>query len=192
MLDVIGVPSVDDLFADIPQDVLRRFEPLGVAPRSELEVAEEFARLSQANRAPGRVSLLGGGIYDHYVPRAVSHILGRSEFYTAYTPYQPEISQGTLTAMFEFQTIVCELTQMEIANASMYDGATALAEAVLMAVRLRGRRKVAVATALHAHVRRVLDTYCWAAGIDLIDVPFDAEGRTAVADVPRDIILSNQ
>lgn len=187
MLDVVGASSVDDLFADIPQDVLRRFEPLGVAPRSELEVAEEFARLAQTNRAPRRISLLGGGIYDHYIPRAVSHLVGRSEFYTAYTPYQPEISQGTLTAMFEFQTIVCELTQMEIANASMYDGATALAEAVLMAVRLRGRRRVAVAAALHAHVRRVLNTYCWAADIDLVDVPLDAEGRTAFADAPRDV-----
>ena len=187
MLKSIGRESIDELFSDIPEEVLAKFEPLGLAPRSELEVLGELTRWAEASDAAKRVSLLGGGIYDHYVPRIVGHILGRSEFYTAYTPYQPEISQGTLTAMFEFQTLVCELTGMEIANASMYDGATALAEAVLMADRIRKRRRVAVAANLLPQFRRVLATYAWAAGIELVDVPFDASGRCAWDRAPHDV-----
>jgi glycine dehydrogenase subunit 1 len=187
MLESIGRKSLDELFSDIPREVLAKFEPLGLAPRSELEVLGELTRRSEASDAAKRVSLLGGGIYDHYVPRIVGHVLGRSEFYTAYTPYQPEISQGTLTAMFEFQTLVCELTGMEIANASMYDGATALAEAVLMADRIRKRRRVAVAANLLPQFRRVLTTYAWAAGIELVDVPFDASGRCVWQKTPSDV-----
>ncbi|MEW5825215.1 MAG: aminomethyl-transferring glycine dehydrogenase subunit GcvPA [Candidatus Bipolaricaulota bacterium] len=187
MLETVGVASLDALFSDIPREVLSRFEPIGLPGRSELEVFEHFSRLAEANGAATGVSLLGGGVYDHYVPRAVAHVLGRSEFYTAYTPYQPEISQGTLTAMFEFQTMVCELTGMEIANASMYDGATALAEAVLMANRIRGYGRVAVSQALGAPLRRVLDTYCWAAGIEVLDVPFGESGQTRTESLPADV-----
>ncbi len=187
MLKSIGRKNLDELFSDIPREVLAKFEPLGIAPQSELEVLDELTRRAEANDAARRISLLGGGIYDHYVPRIVGHILGRSEFYTAYTPYQPEISQGTLTAMFEFQTLVCELTGMEIANASMYDGATALAEAVLMADRIRKRRRVAVAANLLPQFRRVLATYAWAAGIELVDVPYDASGRCAWDRTPHDV-----
>jgi glycine dehydrogenase subunit 1 len=187
MLDAVGCESLEDLFSDIPRDVLAKFQPLGLPARSELEVWNELTCAAESNGAAKQTSLLGGGIYDHYVPRIVGHILGRSEFYTAYTPYQPEISQGTLTAMFEFQTLVCELTGMEIANASMYDGATALAEAVLMADRIRKRRRVAVAANLLPQYRRVLCTYAWAAGIELLDVPFDATGRCAWDKLPGDV-----
>jgi glycine dehydrogenase subunit 1 len=188
MLEVIGRASVEALFDDIPRAIRSRFKPLGVPGRSELEVVSELRELAKASCAVEWVSFLGGGIYDHYIPGIVSHVLSRAEFYTAYTPYQPEISQGTLTAMFEFQTFVCELTGMEVANASMYDGATALAEAVLMAERIHPCRRVAVARALHPHFRRVLDTYCWGAGIDLVDLPYDsASGRSGLSDLPTEV-----
>ncbi|MCK5828066.1 glycine dehydrogenase, partial [Candidatus Bipolaricaulota bacterium] len=137
MLASIGVSSIEELFVDIPESVRSRFQPLNLPPRSEMEVAAIVGGLADYNKSTDAVCLLGGGIYDHYVPSIVGHLSSRSEFVTAYTPYQPEISQGTLTAMFEFQTYVCELTGMELANASMYDGATALAEAVLMAERIQ-------------------------------------------------------
>jgi glycine dehydrogenase subunit 1 len=187
MLDRVGADSVEDLFRDIPATVRKRFRPVGLDALSELELARRMAELARDNTAAGLVSFAGGGIYDHYVPAVVSNLVSRSEFVTAYTPYQPEISQGTLTAMFEFQTLVAELTGMEIANASLYDGATALAEAVLMAERVRGRRRVAVARALFPHLRRVLDTYAWAADVELVDVPYDASGRSATRKLPRDV-----
>ncbi len=187
MLRDIGRSSIDELFADIPQSVIDAYRPLDLPSQSELEVYGELARLAEANEAPGRVPLVGGGVYDHYIPRAVHHVASRSEFYTAYTPYQPEISQGTLTVMFEFQTMISELTGMEIANASMYDGATALAEAVLMAERIRKRGRVAVAANLFSHDRRVVDTYAWAAGIELVEVPFTPTGRCDLARLPENI-----
>ena len=187
MLREIGRSSIDELFDDVPREVTAACRPLGLPARSEVEVLDELSRLADANEAPRRISLLGGGIYDHYVPRAVHHLASRSEFYTAYTPYQPEISQGTLTVMFEFQTMVCELTGMEIANASLYDGATALAEAALMSERIRKRGRVAVAANVFAHYRRVLGTYAWAAGIELVDVPFSPSGRCDVDRLPGDV-----
>jgi len=188
MLDRIGVDSLDDLFCDIPSAVRTRFRALGLEPLCELELNRHMNEIASANGAAQLVSFAGGGIYDHYVPAVVSNLASRSEFVTAYTPYQPEISQGTLTAMFEFQTLIAELTGMEIANASLYDGATALAEAALMAERVRGRGRIAVARSLFPHLRRVLGTYAWAAGIELLDVPFDASGRCCgTHDVPEDI-----
>ena len=184
MLTSIGVSSVDELFADIPRSVAEAFEPLGLMARSEQEVVAELSGFARRNTATETVCLAGGGIYDHYTPSLVDHILSRSEFYTAYTPYQPEVSQGTLTAMFEFQTLVCELTGMDVANASLYDGATALAEAVLMAERVNPTGKVAVARSLFANVRRVLDTYCWAAGIDVMELPQLPSGQCDLSDVP--------
>jgi len=184
MLDAIGRRALDDLFSDIPEAVRRRFRPLGLPERSESEVAAAVEGLAARNRGSSAVSFLGGGVYDHYVPSIVAHLTSRSEFYTAYTPYQPEISQGTLTAMFEFQTMVCELTGMEIANASMYDGATAAAEAVLMAERVRGAGRVAIARNLFPHVKRVIRTYAWAAGVEVEELPYGADGRTEFVSVP--------
>ena len=186
MLDAIGRSSIEKLFADIPQVVKDRFQPLGLLPKSEMEVREELGSLSQANEAASAISFLGGGVYDHYIPSVVRHITSRSEFYTAYTPYQPEIAQGTLTAMFEFQTLLSELTGMEIANSSMYDGATALAEAAMMAARVSGMRKIAVSRALFAHYRRVLNTYCWASGIEVVELP-TVDGRCNFSRVPSDV-----
>jgi glycine dehydrogenase subunit 1 len=186
MLSAIGCSSIEELFADIPQEVRNRFEPLGVFPKSEMEVKQELEALSLENELSGSVSFLGGGVYDHYIPSVVSHMILRSEFYTAYTPYQPEMSQGTLTAMFEFQTLICELTAMEIANSSMYDGGTALAEAAMMAVRVSRKRKIAVSAALFRNYRRVLDTYCWASGIEIFELP-TVNGRCNLSDIPDGI-----
>ena len=187
MLASIGLSSIDELFSDIPRAVAESFQPLGLSSRSEQEVVAELAGLAAQNAATDTVCFVGGGIYDHYVPSLVDHVLSRSEFYTAYTPYQPEISQGTLTAMFEFQTLVCELTGMDVANASLYDGATALAEAVLMAERVRSRGRVAVARSLFANVRRVLDTYCWASEIEVFELPCLPSGECDLSDVPADV-----
>jgi len=187
MLASIGLSSIEELFADIPEPVRRRFQPLDLPARSEMEVASIVSDMADRNKQTDTVCLLGGGIYDHYVPSVVGNLLSRSEFVTAYTPYQPEISQGTLTAMFEFQTYVCELTGMDIANASMYDGATALAEAVLMAERIRKRGAVAVPRSLFSHLRRTLDTYCWATEIDIHEVGYNPDGTVDMGSLPEEL-----
>src|SRR5512144_504686 len=149
MLKQIGVATTDNLFDSIP-DELRLRDQLNVpAAMSELELLKQFEEMGARNQAAQRISFLGGGAYSHYIPTIVDHLVSRSEFFTAYTPYQPEISQGTLQAIFEFQTLVCQLTGMEIANASMYDGSTAMAEAVLMAERVTKRTKVIASSAIH-------------------------------------------
>lgn len=186
MLETIGVPSIESLFSDIPESVRARFRPIGLPPRSEMEVAASLAEMAQKNLT-SNACFLGGGIYDHYVPSIVGHFLSRSEFFTAYTPYQPEISQGTLTVMFEFQTLLCELTGMDVANASLYDGATALAEAVLMAERIRSTGAVAVPRSLFAHLRRVLDTYCWATDIVIRELPYTPDGRIDFSALSEDV-----
>src|SRR5688572_6370755 len=149
MLHAVGLHSTEDLFASIPADILLR-QPLNTpAALSEMELIERFEALAARNRAALRSSFLGAGAYSHYAPTIIDHLISRSEFFTAYTPYQPEISQGTLQTIFEFQTLVCQLTGMEVANASMYDGSTALAEAVLMAERVTRRSKVIASTSVH-------------------------------------------
>lgn len=159
MLAKIGVGSVDDLFADIPEEA--RLTALLDLPRhaSEMEVEKNFRRLAAKNVSPySTPSFLGAGAYQHHVPSVADHIIQRSEFLTAYTPYQPEISQGTLQALFEFQTQVALITGMEVANASMYDGATSCAEAVLMACRVTRRKKAVLSGNLHPHYRDVTQT----------------------------------
>ena len=179
MLAAIGVGSVDDLFADIPAAV--RATSFDIPPPlSEQEVRAELARLAAKNRIP-RVSFLGAGVYRHLVPAVVDEVVGRAEFSTAYTPYQPEVSQGTLQSIYEFQSLICELTGMEVATASHYDGATATAEAALMACRLTRRSRVAVSTAVNPQVRGVLATYCAGPGIEVVEVPADlAEGGSGL------------
>lgn len=150
MLDTIGISSTDDLFADIPEKV--RFQgELDVKPaKDEHELTKELTQLAAKNvHTKSHVSFLGAGVYDHYMPSVVDHMISRSEFYTAYTPYQPEISQGELQAIFEFQTMICELTGMDVANSSMYDGGTALAEAVNLSAAQTKKSKVLVSKAIH-------------------------------------------
>lgn len=162
MLETIGVAAVDDLFAGIPENC-RLGRPLVVAPaQSEAELLAGLRRLADANATTHNWdSFLGGGAYNHYIPAVVDHLISRSEFYTAYTPYQPEISQGTLQAIFEFQTMICQLTGMDVANASMYDGASACAEGVLLCLRAgKKRRRVLLSRTLHPHYRQTTATYC--------------------------------
>jgi glycine dehydrogenase subunit 1 len=171
MLSTVDVASVDDLFADIPASVrATRFEV--PAPLSEQEVRAELARLAARNSLP-RISFLGAGAYRHLVPSVVGEVIGRSEFSTSYTPYQPEVSQGTLQSIYEFQSLICELTGMEVATASHYDGATATAEAALMACRLTHRDRIAISGAVNPQVRRVVETYCSGPGIEVVTVPAD-------------------
>jgi glycine dehydrogenase subunit 1 len=158
MLAAVKAGSIEELFADIPEDVRRR-EPLALpAGLSELEVLAELRRLAAANTpASGLVSFLGAGIYDHYVPAVVDAIVSRSEFLTAYTPYQPERSQGVLQSIFEFQTAICELTGMDVSNASMYDAGTALAEASFLAGHHTRRGEILVSAGVHPEYREVLE-----------------------------------
>jgi glycine dehydrogenase subunit 1 len=184
MLRAVGVRSVDELFADIPPK-FRLDRPLALPEGlSEWEALRAVQALAAANAEC--VCFAGAGMYDHYTPAAVDHLIRRSEFYTAYTPYQPEVSQGTLQVIYEFQTMVAELLGMEVANASMYDGASACAEAALMARTIsRGRATVLVSAALHPHYRAVLRTYGGATGLRVVEVPFGPDGRTdldALAD----------
>src|SRR5215467_1723525 len=179
MLEAIGLGSAEELFDSIPRD-LRLQRPLNTpAALSEIELLHSFEQMGARNAGARRVSFMGGGAYSHYIPTIVDHILSRSEFFTAYTPYQPEISQGTLQTIFEFQTLVCQLTGMDIANASMYDGSTAMAEAVLMAERVTRRSKVIVSSAIHPQYLEVAHTYVQHAGIDLERAEVDpASGQT--------------
>jgi len=181
MLAAIGVASVDDLFDDIPRAV-RAGDWSVPSPLTEQAVRTELSRLAGRNRIP-EVSFLGAGVYRHLVPAVVGEVIGRPEFATAYTPYQPEVSQGTLQSIYEFQSLICELTGMEVASASHYDGATATAEAALMACRLTRRNRVAVSAAVNPDYRRVLETYCSGPGVEVVTVPIDlSEGGTATTD----------
>ncbi len=170
MLDKIGVEKIDDLYADVPQEVIFRQDYDIPSAMSEIELRRHFEALGAKNRE--LTVFAGGGVYDHYSPSTVAHLLGRSEFYTAYTPYQPEISQGTLTYIFEYQSIISELTGMEATNASMYDGATATAEAMFMMVAsARKKNRVLLSGTLHDHVIRVVETYAKFHGVEVTVVP---------------------
>ncbi|MGD1147699.1 MAG: aminomethyl-transferring glycine dehydrogenase subunit GcvPA [Thermoanaerobaculaceae bacterium] len=178
MLEAVGCASVDELFASIPSEV--RCGALDLPPaQSEEEVRRQFWAYAVANSAPECfASFLGAGVYRHVAPAVADAMLQRGEFFTAYTPYQPEVSQGTLQAVFEFQTFVCQLAQLDVANASLYDGATAVVEAVMMAARvLPKRRRVVVAGALHPDWSAVLATYCEPMGVAITRVGCGADGQ---------------
>ena len=165
MLESINVSSVEDLFRQIPQKA--RMEKLGFEnPLSEMEVQKRIKSLAKKNNAD-YVTFLGAGAYNKFIPACISQVANRFEFLTAYTPYQPEISQGTLQVMYEFQTMICRLTGMDISNATMYDAASACAEAVLMAVRISKKNKVLVSNNLNPEYIDVIKTYCWANEIEL-------------------------
>lgn len=186
MLRTIGVPSIEGLFESVPADIRLR-KALGI-PRgqSEYDVLRDLAALGAKNHPAGAMtSFLGAGIYDGIIPSVVGAILSRSEFYTAYTPYQPEVSQGTLQTIFEFQTMIARLTGMDLANASMYDGASALAESAMLMTDGSGRRRVVVPAALHPHYRTVMDTYASDVGMELVTLPYGADGRIDTAALAR-------
>ena len=171
LLTAVGMSSVDELFADIPEDY--RNPPLRLPdPMSELEIQRELGAMAGRNRPlSSGPSFLGAGSYYHFIPSIVKAVMTRGEFLTAYTPYQPEVSQGTLQVIFEFQTMISALYGMEVANAGMYDGATSLAEAVLMACRVTRRQQVVVSDAVAPAYRQVIATYCQAQGIAIDIVP---------------------
>ncbi len=181
MLQAIGVASFEDLLEQVPA-ALRQRVPLELPPAmSETELRRLFRGFAGRNYDPEEtVSFLGGGSYDHAIPAAVDHLALRSEFYTAYTPYQAEVSQGTLAVIHEFQTMICELTGMEVANASMYEGASAAAEAIILAEGATRAQRVLLADGVHPHVRGVLDTYVRNLGIRLESLP-ESGGRIDLA-----------
>jgi glycine dehydrogenase subunit 1 len=184
MLHQIGLSSASELFDSIPKDLRLSRNLNTTAALSEIELLAGFEQMAERNQGARRTSFLGAGAYSHYIPTIVDHIISRSEFFTAYTPYQPEISQGTLQVIFEFQTLVCQLTGMDVANASMYDGSTALAEAVLMAERVTKRSKVIACGAIHPEYLEVVTTYVQHAGIELLHADPDAEtGQTSSAAI---------
>ncbi len=182
MLEVIGASSQDDLFATIPSEC-RRKNPMKLPPAmTEWELNQHMDNLAdQVSGTHHNNVFVGAGSYHHHVPASVSYLLGRSEFSTAYTPYQPEISQGTLQAIYEYQSLVTRLLGMDVANASMYDGASGLAEALLMAIRVSRRNKVAVSKAIHPNYRQVVNTYFKPTGYEIIELPYRPDGRSDLA-----------
>ena len=181
MLEAIGVKSIDDLFAEIPAE-LRLNRPLNLpAGLSESETVDEMCEMADGNYGTTEMlSFLGAGIYDHYIPAAINHLLLRGEFFTAYTPYQAEISQGTLQAIYEYQSLICGLTGMDVSNASMYEAGTALVEAINMAKAQTGRSRVILPETVHPEYRRVAKTINTQMGIELVAAPCE-DGVTDLA-----------
>jgi glycine dehydrogenase subunit 1 len=175
MLTSIGLSNASELFRSIPDDVQLGRRLNITDPLSEPEVITALEEMAGKNTAATKPSFLGAGVYSHFSPTIVDHLIQRSEFFTSYTPYQPEISQGTLQYIFEFQTLICQLTGMEVANASMYDGSTAMAEAYLMAQRVTRRDKIVVATSVHPEYREVARTYTQHGAAEIVEAAFDEE-----------------
>jgi glycine dehydrogenase subunit 1 len=186
MLKAIGARSVDELFSSIPSEYRLQRDLKIPRQMAESEIVEWFRERAHENGG-GYTTFLGAGAYHHYRPVIIDSLISRGEFLTAYTPYQAEISQGTLQSIFEFQTMICELTGMEVANASMYDGSTATAEAVMMAARLTGRRSVSVARSVHPEYREVLATYASQQDLPLASVSFAENGKINVKELEKSI-----
>jgi glycine dehydrogenase subunit 1 len=186
MLAAVGADVIDDLFQDIPHKARQKGSslPKGL---SELEVSARLERLASKNRAAHLTCFRGGGVYDHYVPAIVDSVISRSEFYTAYTPYQPEISQGTLQYIFEYQSMIAELTGMEAVNASLYDGSTAAAEAMIMAFHAARGDKVYLSETVNPGVERVLSTYARFHGITIVPIPMEngVTDKSALENLPE-------
>jgi glycine dehydrogenase subunit 1 len=198
MLKAMGIASINELFADIPKQVRLNRELLLPPALSEMELTSYMQKLSQQNANLDAYScFLGAGAYDHFIPSVVGNLTARQEFYTAYTTYQPEISQGTLQAIFEFQSMICELTGMDIANASMYDGATALAEAVAMACSHTRRNEMLIASTVHPESREVIKTYARYKGIEVKEIDYDNGSidfgclEAALSDQTAAVIVQN-
>jgi glycine dehydrogenase subunit 1 len=185
MLQQVGASSIDELFAAIPESLYGNAELKLERELGERSLLGLLGTLAERNRSCERnASFLGGGAYHHFIPAAVPALASRGEFLTAYTPYQAEISQGTLQAIFEFQTLMCQLTGQEVANASMYDGASATAESALLALRQTKRRRLLVSAGLHPHYLGVLRTYTSDVDVEIEELPLGADGRTAPCEIP--------
>ena len=183
MLSELKIKSFDALFSDVPQSARLKQTLRLPRPLSEPELLEELREQSEKNKS---VPFLGGGTYNHFIPSVVKHLLSRGEFLTAYTPYQAEASQGTLQVIYEYQSLICEMTGLDVANASMYDGATALAEAALLASRVTGRKEVLVSEAVHPEYRKVLKTYAKGAGLNVTELPFSLKTGTTESFSPSE------
>ncbi|ELK46241.1 aminomethyl-transferring glycine dehydrogenase subunit GcvPA [Halobacillus sp. BAB-2008] len=187
MLAAIGVEHSDELFSDIPESVRFKGDLDIKDPKNEFQLTKELSNLAEQNvHLKSHVSFLGAGVYDHYIPSIVDHVISRSEFYTAYTPYQPEISQGELQAIFEFQTMISELTGMDVANSSMYDGGTALAEAVNLSAGQTKKKKVLVSKAIHPESLDVIRSYVKGPGLEVIEIDHK-EGKTDLEQLEREL-----
>jgi glycine dehydrogenase subunit 1 len=184
MLRAIGCKSIDDLFAPIPAEYRLKRDLNVPRQMSEQEILGFFRQTSRDNAA-GFATFLGAGAYNHYRPVVIDSLISRGEWFTAYTPYQAEIAQGTLQAIFEFQSMICELTGMEVANASMYDGSTAVPESAMMSVRLTGRSNVVIARSVHPEYREVLRTYAQHQGLPISEVGFGENGRVDMAALDK-------
>jgi len=185
ILDAIGVKSFTDLLANVPAEILQECRIRLPEALSETELVKHMTTLAAKNlNTAETTSFLGGGAYDHFIPAAVDFLIGRSEFYTAYTPYQPEVSQGTLQSIYEFQSLICQLFDMEVSNASMYDGATALAEAAIMASGITRRDSVLVSPLIHPATRQVLETYLGNRQIEMRRLP-EKNGLTDMSVLPE-------
>ncbi len=185
MLERIGARSVEELWEAIPPEFRVQGTLPVDAPLAEYEIARRFAQWAESNAdAQHYACFLGAGIYDHFIPAALRALTSRSEFATAYTPYQPEVSQGTLQTIFEYQSMICELTGMEVANASMYDGATACAEAAHLALGATGRKVLLVSQGVHPHYREVVRTYAAAGAFEVRELPLE-RGATSIAALER-------
>lgn len=172
MLKTIGVESIDDLFVEIPEDLKFKRELNIPCALDENKLGARLLEISKMNRSAAELDwYLGAGLYDRYIPSTVSAVISRGEYLTSYTPYQPEMSQGYLQTIYEFQSMIAELYGMDLANASMYDGSTSMAEAAVMASGINGRNKVVISEGVHPHFRQVLDTYSWAQSLDVVTVP---------------------
>lgn len=184
MLSAIGLNSEEDLISYLPE-AIRLQDRLAIEDgKSEYEIVDYFNQQAARNAA-GYASFLGAGVYNHYRPVLVDTVVSRGEFLTSYTPYQAEISQGTLTSIFEFQTMICQLTGMDVANASMYDGSSSVPEAAMMAVRLTRRDKILIARTVHPEYREVLHTYTQHQGIPVEEIPYSKNGLLNLADLKR-------
>ncbi|HLR80686.1 MAG TPA: aminomethyl-transferring glycine dehydrogenase subunit GcvPA [Bacillota bacterium] len=187
MLDTIGVDSTEELFSDIPKSVRYDGQLNLKQPASEAQLMKELSQMANKNASMKEYcSFLGAGVYDHYIPSVVDHVISRSEFYTAYTPYQPEISQGELQAIFEFQTMISELSGLPIANSSMYDGGTALAEAVNLSAAQTKRKKVIVSKAVHPESRAVIKTYAKGPELEIVEIDHK-DGRTDLEQLAKEL-----
>lgn len=187
MLKTIGVDSIKDLFSDIPQDMQLNRELNLPKAKSELEVKAYLASLANKNCSTSELtSFLGAGAYDHYIPSVVDHIISRQEFYTSYTPYQPEISQGTLQYIFEFQSLICKLTGMDVANASLYDGGTAVVEAALMAAAYSKKDELVISKTVRPESRRILKTYAHVQGLKVIEIDMK-DGITDLEKLEKEV-----
>lgn len=183
MLDFLGINSFEDLVKSIPSQ-LRNFDLNIPTGKSEIEIYEEFRKITEKNISLNeQASFIGGGVYNRFIPSVVGEILGKGDFYTAYTPYQPEVSQGTLQAIYEFQTSICNITGMDAANASVYDGATAVIEAALMACRVTKRKKIVLSKGIYKEALEVCKTYTWGSNIEIDFVDFDS--KTGITDLDK-------